>query len=194
MSVSKFSGRLGLILMGTIVVFPEHVLGEDLATATDRQVNAAQVQSGADGHPATLPDTVRAATEKYQDPAAAIADGYVAMACVSGPGGGAMGSHYVKPALLDDGEIDVARPEALMYEPQADGSAQLLGIEFITYTGPAVLNGHLFHLVGSPNRYGMEPFYQLHVWAWRENRSGTFADFNPDVSCDGMIEQSQVAH
>ncbi len=141
-----------------------------------------------------LVDAVRAATEKYKDPAAAVADGYVAMACVSGPASGAMGNHYVKPPLLEDGVIDVTRPEALMYEPQPDGSLELLGVEYITFTGPTVLNGHLFHFTGAPNRYGLEPFYELHVWAWRENPAGTFADFNPDVACDARGDHVRMAH
>jgi hypothetical protein len=43
--------------------------------------------------------------------------------------------------------------------------------------------GHLFHFAAGPNRYGPDAIYELHVWAWRPNRSGAFADWNPDVSC-----------
>jgi hypothetical protein len=43
--------------------------------------------------------------------------------------------------------------------------------------------GHLAHYVGSPNRYALSAFYALHVWAWKSNPKGTFADFNPRVSC-----------
>ena len=43
--------------------------------------------------------------------------------------------------------------------------------------------GHLFHFAPGPNRYGPTPFYELHVWAWKNNPSGTFADWNPNVSC-----------
>jgi hypothetical protein len=141
-----------------------------------------------------LAEAVRAATEKYNDPAVAIADGYVPMPCVSGPGSGAMGIHFVKPAHIEDGVIDIARPEALMFEPQPDGSLELVGVEFITFTGPTVLMGHLFHFVDAPNRYGLDPFYELHVWAWRENPSGTFADFNTTVSCDAMNAEAHMAH
>jgi hypothetical protein len=141
-----------------------------------------------------LADAVRAATEKYKDTAAATAAGYVAMPCVSGPAAGAMGIHYVNPAYVEDGAIDVTKPEALMYEPQADGTVQLLGVEYIIFTGPTVLQGHLFHFVGAPNRYGLDPFYELHVWAWRANPNGTFADFNPDVSCDAMSAEAHMAH
>src|SRR5687767_5396599 len=141
-----------------------------------------------------LADAVRAATTKYKDPAAAIADGYSPMPCVSGPANGAMGVHFANPALIEDGVIDVAKPEALMYEPQADGTLELLGVEFIVFTGPQVLQGHLFHFVPAPNRYGLDPFYEMHVWAWRANPSGTFTDFNPTVSCDAMNEDAHMSH
>jgi hypothetical protein len=38
---------------------------------------------------------------------------------------------------------------------------------------------------GSPNRYGLPAFYELHVWAWRENPNGSFVDWHPHVICDG---------
>src|SRR5690606_10854507 len=50
-----------------------------------------------------LTEAVRTATEKYKDPAAAIADGYAAMPCVSGPASGAMGIHFVNVKYLEDG-------------------------------------------------------------------------------------------
>ena len=40
----------------------------------------------------------------------------------------------------------------------------------------------------SPNRYGLGPFYELHVWAWKKNKKGAFADMNPDVSCDAATK------
>lgn len=141
-----------------------------------------------------LEDAVRAATIKYKDPAVAVAAGYVAMPCVSGPAGGAMGIHYANPPLLEDNVIDANKPEVLMYEPLADGSLALLGVEYITFSGPAVLMGHLFHFTNAPNRYGLDPFYELHVWAWRHNPDGTFADFNPSVACSAMNDTGQGMH
>lgn len=117
--------------------------------------------------PGPLVDAVKAATEKYKDAAAAAADGYVPMPCFSGLAGGAMGVHYVNVGYLEDGAVDVAKPEALMYEPRPDGTLELLGVEFIIFTGPTALQGHLFHFVNAPNRYGLDPFFELHVWAWR---------------------------
>ncbi len=37
---------------------------------------------------------------------------------------------------------------------------------------------------GGPNRYRIPGFYDLHVWAWKGNPLGTFADWNSRVSCD----------
>jgi hypothetical protein len=101
-----------------------------------------------------------------------------------------MGQHFVNGALVGDNAIDAGLPEALIYEPR-NGRLQLVGVEFIvpaaawnaTHPAPPVLEGQTFHYVGAPNRYGIEPFYELHVWAWRENPNGTFADWNSAVRC-----------
>ena len=103
-----------------------------------------------------------------------------------------MGIHYPNGALVGDGVLDPRRPEILIYE-QRGGRLRLLGVEFLVIAeqwhaanaAPPVLMGQHFHYVGSPNRYGLPPFYELHVWAWRDNPSGMFADWNPQVSCDG---------
>ena len=113
----------------------------------------------------------------------ALKEGYAPIPCVSGVEGGAMGIHYVNGAQLTDAAIDIAHPEAVMYEPQPDGSLELVAVEYITMKGPANLGGQLFAFNGAPNRYGLDPFYELHVWAWRDNPKGTFADMNPNVSC-----------
>ena len=131
-----------------------------------------------------LADAVREANARFTDVATATAEGYAPIPCVSGPTGGAMGIHYVNGAYLEDGVIDIAKPEAVMYEPKEDGSLELIAVEYITTKGPANLNGHLFNFNTEPNRYGLPAFYELHVWAWRENPTGTFADMNPKVSCD----------
>lgn len=143
-------------------------------------------------HRAPVIAEVRDALDRYRDPSAALAAGYVAQnVCVSGPQEGAMGVHFVKPPLFD-GVITLEEPEALVYEP-AGGGLRLVAVEYIT-PAPAwhathqpgdqpQLAGHLFHYVPGPNRYGPDAFYELHVWAWKANTNGTFADWNPRVSC-----------
>jgi hypothetical protein len=138
-----------------------------------------------------LADSVRAANDRFKDVSVAAAEGYAPIPCASGIAGGAMGIHYVNPNYLKDDAIDLARPEAVMYEPAADGALTLIAVEYITSKGPAELQGHLFSFTGAPNRYGLGPFYELHVWAWKANPTGTFADMNPDVSCDAMKPASK---
>ena len=130
-----------------------------------------------------LVDKVRAANDRFKDVAVAVAEGYSPIPCASGLQGGAMGVHYVNGALLKDGIVDIAKPEAVMYEPKADGKMDLVAVEYIAFKGPAALDDHLFNFVTEPNRYGLDKFYELHVWAWKANPTGTFADMNPDVSC-----------
>lgn len=133
-----------------------------------------------------LVEHVRDANDRFKNVAAAVAEGYGPIPCASSPTGGAMGVHYVNEAYLKDGAVDIARPEAVMYEPMPDGNLQLVAVEYIAFQGPAALEGHLFSYVSAPNRYGLDQFYELHVWAWKDNPAGPFADNNPNVSCAAM--------
>lgn len=145
------------------------------------------------GPPNVLVQAVREATERFQDVAAAEAEGYALMfGCVSGPDGGAMGLHYVNLALVTDGVLDPARPEIVIYEPLPNGRLKLTGADFLVFadqwnaanTATPQLMGQLLHLFESPNRYGLPPFYTLHVWAWKPNTNGSFVNWHPNVSCD----------
>lgn len=133
-----------------------------------------------------LLDHVRQTNDRFKDVSAAVAEGYAPIPCASSPTGGAMGVHYVNESYLKDGLVDIAKPEAVMYEPMADGKMQLVAVEYIAFKGPASLEGHLFNYNSAPNRYGLDQFYELHVWAWKENPSGAFVDNNPKVSCESM--------
>ena len=149
-------------------------------------VIAAGAASAAEISGNPLLDHVRAANARFQAASAAVAEGYSPIPCASGYDGGAMGIHYVNAAYLKDDILDVAKPEAVMYEPMPDGTLKLVAVEYITFKGPAALEGHLFNFNGAPNRYGLDPFYELHAWAWKANPEGAFNDMNPDVSCDAM--------
>ncbi len=162
-----------------------------VAAATDRVESGPHHDGASRGR---LVQLVREATRPFIDVKNATdADYAPATGCVSGPQEGAMGVHYINGSLLLDGELDVSRPEALLYEIK-NGHARLLGVEFIVdaaawlaqHKVPPVLEGQHFHYVGSPNRYGLAPFFELHVWAWRDNPSGAFVDWNTRVSCEGQ--------
>ncbi|MEO7908088.1 MAG: hypothetical protein ABIV47_00425 [Roseiflexaceae bacterium] len=141
----------------------------------------------------TFPEMVRQATAQYKD--VAKATGYELLhGCVSGPQEGAMGIHFANGSLVGDGQLDAMHPEALLYEPN-DGKMQLVGVEYIViaadwdakHTTPPVLMGQLFNYSGAPNRFGIPAFYELHVWAWKNNPNGVFADWNPRVSCAEFV-------
>jgi hypothetical protein len=164
-----------------------------LAVATDGDYD-----HGTNQGPAQLVQIVRDATRPYLDVNAATAAGYGAfLGCVSGPDHGAMGIHYVNLAVYADGAIDASLPEALIYEPKGD-QRRFVGVEFIVdaatwlanHNAPPVLEGQVFNLVGSPNRYNLPAFFELHVWAWRNNPQGAFVDWNNRVTCEGQTDAS----
>ena len=141
-----------------------------------------------------------AATEKYRDVEAAKADGYIRDPmdqCVTAPAEGlpaqlgGMGIHYFRPDLLRitgtsprvDGtgtHTDFAQPAVLIYEPQADGSLELVAIENVVFeaawkasgqTGaPRFRDYEYYHMVDNPRTAGVdeahmfEPHYELHLW------------------------------
>ena len=144
----------------------------------------------------TLVDAVRQATKPFKNVDAAKSAGYgLFHGCVSGPQEGAMGIHYVHGDLVGDGEIDASHPEALIYEIR-DGRLQLVGVEYVViaeawdanHEMPPTLMGQVFHYVSAPNRYKIPAFYELHVWAWKDNPNGMFTDWNPKVSCEKYTE------
>jgi hypothetical protein len=153
----------------------------------------------------SLAETVRQATVQFKDVHQAQAAGYALLhGCVSGQQDGAMGIHFANGALVGDGAIDVSHPEALLYEPK-NGTLQLAGVEYVViadawnanHQAPPVLMGQLFNYAGSPNRFGLPAFYELHVWAWKNNPAGVFADWNTQVSCAdfvGDIPMQGMAH
>jgi len=145
----------------------------------------------------TLVDIVRQATARFRDVSVAEAEGYhLQFGCVSGPDFGAMGLHYVNGDLVARGVLDPTRPQIVIYEAKPDGHLQLTGADFLviasawdsTHSGPPELMGQLFHFFESPNRFGLPPFYTLHVWAWKENPNGAFVNWHPNVSCQSFVE------
>lgn len=162
---------------------------------------------------------VRAATERFQDVEVALADGYIrdpSNMCETADmmgrpvSAGAMGVHYFRPDLLGvtappnprvNGTgtyTDFRAPAILIYEPQADGSMELVAVENLVFQASWAAAGHAspptFHGVpyddmrddpetAVDEAHNFEPHYDRHVWLYRENPNGVFEPFNPAVSC-----------
>jgi hypothetical protein len=189
-------GRFSVGLIGAVVIVS---VGALQALAQDRSAHVMAPHnhgstSDTDQRSA-LVRPVRESTERFRDVSVAEAEGYhLLFGCVSGSDVGAMGMHFVNGALIGDDVIDPTHPEIVLYEPTADGRLRLTGADFLVlkdvwdakHAGPPELMGQLFHLFDAPNRFGLPPFYTLHVWAWKENPNGSFVNWHPNVSCDGF--------
>ena len=135
--------------------------------------------------------TVRSVTARFNSVEQAKKAGYVPFyVCAEQPGVGTMGQHYVNFDLVGNAAIDPLHPEALVYEPRADGTFKLVALAGVRVgpeaaTAPTVL-GHDMLYRTAPNRYGIEPgFYERHYWLYKSNPLGAFSDWNPTVSCRG---------
>ncbi len=162
---------------------------------------------------------VRAATSKYQDVNVAIADGYVrdpldlcdTAEMMGRPAeDGVMGIHFAHPGRLGitappnprvrgtSTHTDFLNPGVLIYEPQADGSLELVAVENLVFveSWEAAGNTERPTFMGQPydlmaddpateidEAHMFEPHYDLHVWLYRENPRGMFAQFNPNATC-----------
>lgn len=174
-------------------------------------------------------EQVRAATERFRDVEVALAEGYIrdpmnicdTADMMGQPASlGAMGIHFFRPDLLGisgppnprvDGNgthIDFLNPGILIYEPQADGSLELVAVENLVFQKS-------WHAAGNkkpPSFHGVEydtmqddpateideahmfePHYDRHVWLYRENPNGVFAQFNPKVSCEAHAAENAKA-
>jgi hypothetical protein len=161
---------------------------------------------------------VREATAKYKDVNVALAEGFVPApsGCVTAAHEGlpaewgAMGIHYIHPAMLKltkteprvDGmstHTDFLKPSILLYEPQADGSLLLLGVENLVFqkawkeagnSTPPTFAGRTWDAMAddpataADEAHQFEPHYDQHVWTLRNNPSGALMPFNPNATCE----------
>jgi hypothetical protein len=161
-----------------------------LATISAMTVMGLGLALGASAQ-ADVSATVRSATARFNSITQATNAGYVPFyTCAEQPGVGTMGQHYVNFDLVKNPDIDPLQPEALVYEPRADGTFKLVALEWVQVgpkvdNGPTVLGKDMFYRT-APNRYGIEPgFYERHYWLYKSNPLGAFEDWNPTVSCRG---------
>ncbi|MEO7827583.1 MAG: hypothetical protein ABIR60_10630 [Allosphingosinicella sp.] len=164
-------------------------------------------------------DEVRAATARFQNVEAALAEGYVrdpgdlcdTAAMMGRPASlGGMGIHFFRPDLLGitappnprvDGNgthTDFRKPSTLIYEPREDGSLELVAVENLVFVKAWEAAGHRSRpkfqgvdydfMSDDPatpidEAHGFEPHYDRHVWLYRPNSNGMFAQYNPSVTC-----------
>jgi hypothetical protein len=198
------TGRLALVALGCLL---------GVAACGPKQ----QASKPGPGEP-TL-DEVRAATERYKDVNAALAAGYIrdpANMCETAEmmgrpaSDGAMGVHYFRPDLLgvtappsprvngNGTYTDFHNPAVLIYEPQENGSMELVAVENLVFisaweasgkTAPPTFHGVAFDKMADDpatavdEAHNFEPHFDRHVWLYRKNPKGMFASFNPDVTC-----------
>ena len=159
--------------------------GENAALSASRVDNAA-----AQPNDALVP--LRQVTARFQRFEDAKSAGYSTRItpCWAHHTSGAMGYHYGNTNLFD-ANVDLLAPEVLMYEPQAGGHLKLVGMEYIVPIEAWKNAGHDTNnandrptLLGQKyTQHSFLPIYKLHIWLWRDNPQGTFADWNPKVSC-----------
>jgi hypothetical protein len=171
---------------------------------------------------------VKKAAERFRDVNVALAEGYVRdpmnMCDTADMMGrpahlGAMGIHFFRPDLLgitgteprvngNGTHTDFLRPAILIYEPQADGSLELVAVENLVFKKawddqsdkmPTYYGVEYDYMFDDPKTeideaHMFEPHYDRHVWIFRENPNGVFAQFNPNVTCKHHKFQSASMH
>ena len=142
-------------------------------------------------------DRVQHANAQYRDLDVAKAAGFgllkdaAGIHCISEPGMGAMGVHYVNGDLVGDDTVNALHPEAMVYQPIPGHPLRLVAVEYVvfkaawakTHTGRPHLFGQTFMLSPAGNRFGLPAFYSLHAWIWKHNPAGMFEMWNPNVTC-----------
>jgi hypothetical protein len=140
--------------------------------------------------------SVRAATSRYRDQSAAVADGYHRI----GPDFPSMGEHWLSVPLVVRGQVDPLHPPILEYVTIA-GRPVLAGVAYTQLVRdglpsapvPAPPGAWHFHQgsvdqesfilshaggIPRPARPGQPRVAVLHAWLWLENPSGLFETDN----------------
>ena len=192
MTITSFATRFNNSMLGVLVLM---TTWSSPVLAQHHHANDVNAKSQS----SELVRIVRDATERFKDPAVANSEDYkLAFGCVSGPDYGAMGLHFVNMSLVGDPALDPSRPEIVLYEPLPNGRLRLIGADFLVLASawdalhpgePPQIMGQLLHLFEAPNRFGLPPFYTLHVWAWKESPTGTFVNWHANVTCDSFSSQ-----
>lgn len=187
----------GLVLAGSVTIgcSDDAPTDPDAGLSPDRPTSPATEIADLTPEVRSQVTELRRATARYHTVGHAMDDGWsVAFPepCLAHEREGDMGLHLLNPELIADEEADaveVTRPEFLVYEPGPAGQMRLVAVEYVVpFTArpadaaPPTLFGQEFH---ANETFGV---WALHVWAWRHNPSGIFADWNPKVSCEHADE------
>lgn len=161
---------------------PTHSTQPDAPAGATSELEV-QFAALAPGHQQDLA-TVRAANSAVRDTAQAAAAGYVIRAteCRNNQPAGGMGYHYLNPDRIT-ATPSPTEPQILVFAPR-NGRVQLGAVEYIipyalvpADATPPELFGQAFH------HNSGDQLWMLHVWLWRHNPDGIFADWNPAVDC-----------
>jgi len=143
---------------------------------------------------------LRRVTARFHSIDAAVLAGYSTQItpCWAHHAAGGMGYHFGNTKLFD-ATVDLLQPETVIYEPQAGGHMRLVGMEYIVPLDAWAAANHDLNdptdvpqLLGQRfTRHSFLPIFKLHIWLWKTNPSGTFADWNPKVSCENA-ESSEI--
>jgi hypothetical protein len=124
--------------------------------------------------------TIRRSTARYHHLRAALEDGFTFLhPCEVRPDGN-VGVVYINFARLLDGKVDPKLPDALVYEQDKNGRLTLAAAEFAVLNTGQAAPEFLGHTFQEEAEFGV---FGLHVWLWKRNPNGLFAEGNPGVSC-----------
>jgi hypothetical protein len=179
-----------LVLSGTVLAACNSQ-AEPIEPHLNALVEAADAPAAAIGNGGELAG-LREVTARFHNMEMARAAGYETQItpCWAHHSAGAMGYHYGNTDLLD-AKVDLLEPEVVMYEPQPGGHMRLVGMEYIVPLAAWEEAGHdlddpadVPELLGQKyTRHSFLPIFKLHIWLWRDNPAGVFADWNPNVTC-----------
>lgn len=176
-AISKMrAGAIPVVLALSACDDPTTISGHEHAAHT------AFAQVGA-GQLGDLAKKVKQLTSRFHSTTRATASGYEQDSpCITVPGVGAMGFHWVNHSLVDP-TFDPLNPEAVLYEPTENGQLRAVAVEYIVInvgqTAPT-FDGQPFDVGALPIPV---PHWTLHLWIHKDNPSGLFAPLNPDVAC-----------
>ena len=165
-------------------------------------------------------EKVRVATLKYNDIKVALAEGFVPAPpghCITAASEGlpaawgGMGIHYIHPAMLkikgpkpkvhgDSTHTDFMKPAILLYEPMADGSMKLVGVENLVFLhawqqagnqAPPTFAGRSYDVMADnagteqDEAHHFEPHLDQHIYfAKSANPRDQLNPFHPSVTCE----------